>query len=120
MITIFKLNPNETFLKEFDQTRIVAMCPFKKYKSITINQMIDDGRYAIIPTTLNMGETGRYILNIYHNCGDTGFKIIGRSGLTGQPIPEEQDEEIFKFSDEFKTILKVKASEVIYSDAKIR
>lgn len=101
-------------INQFDGSKIVKMSPIKEYREISLNLKLPNGKYAIVPSTQTMKQTGRFVLSIYYNCKKTEFQSKELNyGKTKYNVIEEEEENV-KFDNAFKQILKVKAASVIY------
>lgn len=55
ILIVMRMEPSERKVTRFDGSRIVKMSSIKEYREISLNLELPNGKYAIIPSTQNMG-----------------------------------------------------------------
>jgi|LauGreDrversion4_2_1035121.scaffolds.fasta_scaffold119917_3 hypothetical protein len=55
VLNIFKLNPSEKSITEFDKTKLIGKSVLKEHREISCRVKVGPGRYVIVPST---GEAG--------------------------------------------------------------
>jgi|Transcript_35345 hypothetical protein len=88
-----RLEDNEEKLNFFDGNRIVTLSVLKLHREVHKRLDLDAGRYVIVPSTMNPGETGKFWLNIYFSVSKRVVNIYksGDRHNTGEPILEEEE-----------------------------
>lgn len=91
--SIMKLEDNEDRLNFFDGSRIVTLSVLKLHREVHKRLELDAGRYVIVPSTMNAGETGKFWLNIYFSVSKRVVNIYksGDRSNGGEPILEEEE-----------------------------
>lgn len=86
IINVFKLGPSEAKLTEFDKTKLVGKSILKEHREISVRLKIDPGKYVIVPSAAEAGQTGEYHLTVYFN------KPIGHLEFSRLDAPDDEYE----------------------------
>ncbi|CAG9317944.1 unnamed protein product [Blepharisma stoltei] len=96
--SIMKLSPEEEHANLFDKTKIVYLSVLKQHREVSCKIDILPGKFAIIPATLNSGETGKFWLSIYSKCEREKVKVYSSSDPENVGVEIENEEEVPKES----------------------
>ena len=92
-MSIMTLKPQEEGVDSFDSSKIVKLSPLKLHREVHVRQELDPGKYALIPATMNAGETGQFFLSVYFSCEKEAMDIYkkGEPDNKGAVIEEEEE-----------------------------
>lgn len=66
--TVMKLAANEKKAPIFDQKKVVKLSMVKEYRDNAVEIAVPPGTYTIVPSTTKAGMTGKFYINVYHEC----------------------------------------------------
>jgi hypothetical protein len=95
----------------FDQKKIIKLAPIKEYRDNAIEIELPNGKYAIVPSTLKPGMTGKFFMNVYFSCDKDAinlYKYADKKEDRAQfNVIAEEEETKLKYDDALKRALKV-------------
>lgn len=62
-----KLDANQKKCETFDQSKVLCLSTVKPHREVAKRITVPAGKYAIVPATMNAGETGIFVVAMYHN-----------------------------------------------------
>jgi Ca2+-binding EF-hand superfamily protein len=91
--SIMRLNKGENGIASFDSSRIVKLSVLKLHREVSLRISLPPGRFAIVPSTMNAGETGTFFLSIYFSCDKKKISMFkrGEAENKGDVIEEEEE-----------------------------
>ena len=105
-LCVFKLEANEDRLEAFDGGRLINPPFIKNYRDVQVDIMLNEGKYAVVPSTKNEGLFGNFFLSIYFDCEKNAISIVDlNSGSTGKII-EEEEQVVKTFKKDFKELIR--------------
>jgi len=93
IINVFKLGASDAKLAEFDKAKLVSKSVLKEHREISCRLKINPGKYVILPSTAEAGQTGDYHLTVYFN------KPIGQLEFTRLDAPDDEYEVVREESE---------------------
>ena len=108
VIVVIETTPGQK--APFNKLNPARMCPLKQSRDVTLNLDLEPGTYAIVPSTMDIGQEGNFTLSIYHNGGPDAQ--LYNMDTKEPPIPIQEESEVpQKIDANLKSFLKLKASE---------
>jgi Ca2+-binding EF-hand superfamily protein len=91
--SIMRLDGKENRVSFFDSNKIIALSTLKLHREISKRIELSPGKYAIVPSTMNPGDTNKFWLSIYYSCDKKYIKIYNADTPSeeGGIIQEEEE-----------------------------
>lgn len=114
--TLIQAQEGETRMEKFNPKRLFGRTKISSAHSTHMRKSVSNGRYFLVPATLNAGVTSRFLLNLYFDCSKEEISVKSVENPDRKfEIIEEEEEAFSKYDEDLKLILRMKASKAIFN-----